>query len=155
MRGARPLSERIKANSRRDRKGCWLWQGSLDRDGYGRISVRPESGTGASLRKAAHRVSYEAFVGPIPDGMTIDHTCRTRACVNPAHFELVPLVENIARRVYVRANHRNAAKTHCKNGHEFTAENTRIGSRGDRICRACERARGAASDAVRRKRTAA
>lgn len=94
--------------------GCFDWTGSGDGKGYGKISVG-----GRMLR--AHRVSYELFVGPIPDGMTIDHLCRNRGCVKFTHLEAVSLKENVHRGDTVAA--RNAAKTHCPSGHEYSAEN--------------------------------
>lgn len=75
---------------------------------------------------------YEAFVGPIPDGLQIDHLCRVRHCVNPAHLEPVTIAENVRRGA--------AAQTHCKYGHEYTPENTVI-HHGGRECRTCNRIR--------------
>jgi hypothetical protein len=69
--------------------GCWLWLGSL-RSGYGRFSLNGKT-------CEAHRVSYEHLVGPIPQGMMIDHLCRTRCCINPDHLEPVTNAENIRR----------------------------------------------------------
>jgi hypothetical protein len=80
----------------------------------------------------AHRVSYELFKGPIPDGLQIDHLCRTTACVNPAHLEAVTQLEN-ARRA-------SAEITHCKNGHEYTLETTYRDRHGWRSCRVCSAA---------------
>lgn len=71
---------------------CWLWQGSLYDNGYGRFCPG-----GRSKNMRAHRFSYEHFNGPIPDGLQIDHTCEERACVNPAHLEAVTGQENIIR----------------------------------------------------------
>ena len=80
--------------------GCWLWTGRIDRGGYGAISInrnkyplRP-----CFIKARAHRVSYEAFRGEIPSGLTLDHLCRVRCCVNPDHLEPVTLKENMSRR---------------------------------------------------------
>jgi hypothetical protein len=101
---------------------CWLWLGA--RSGkYGRFN--PSSHT-----VYVHRWSYEKFVGPIPDGLTIDHLCGTPLCVNPSHLEAVTLAENIRRGL-------NATKTHCTNGHLFDEENTYIRKEGWRGCRVC------------------
>lgn len=92
---------------------CWLWTGALQPEGYGRFAP------GDTLRRSlAHRWSYEFHVGPIPEGLTIDHLCRVRACVNPAHLEPVTLEEN------ARRGNRNVDKPRCIRGHEFTPENT-------------------------------
>lgn len=100
---------------------CWLWTG-LQHKGYGRYSDG-----------LAHRVSYEIHRGPIPDGLELDHLCRTPLCVNPDHLEPVTRAENMRRRA--------AAKTHCINGHEYTPENTYVmAGAGYRSCRACNRA---------------
>ncbi len=124
-------------------EACWLWVGSLDRRGYGQFDVIVD---GIHRNHRAHRWGYEQLVGPIPDGVEPDHLCRNRACVRPDHLELVSHAENVARG---DAGSHNAAKTHCKQGHEFSPENTRM--RGTwRECKACERA--TASERMRRYR---
>lgn len=109
--------------------GCWEWTGNRDPHGYGRITV-------AKKTKRAHRVVYEHFKGPIPEGLVIDHLCRNPGCVNPDHLEAVTIKVNTLRGVSVSA--RNAVKTHCIHGHEFTPENTYRRKTG-RACRACLR----------------
>lgn len=69
--------------------GCWTWTGSKHPLGYGMAKALGE--------RYAHRVSYRLHRGPIPEGLTIDHLCRNRSCVNPAHLEVVSLAENIRR----------------------------------------------------------
>lgn len=122
-----------------DRRGpddCWLWTGAVQSRGYGQLGVDGKL-------VYAHRWAYEHEVGPIPDGLTIDHLCRTRLCVNARHLEPVTNKVNIQRGESPWAT--NARKTHCVNGHEFTLENTfaRPGGRGCRMCkRAHDRKRG-------------
>lgn len=109
---------------------CWPWRGSVDRKGYGRLRVDGRTAL-------AHRIGYELCVGPIPEGLTLDHLCRNRGCVNPAHLEPVTHRENCLRAVSGPIIE-NAAKTHCKHGHAFTLENTYVGPNGSRICRTCQ-----------------
>jgi hypothetical protein len=108
---------------------CWLWLGPPNSDGYGHIGEGPHKGR---LLKV-HRVTYELLVGPIPEGLELDHLCRVRLCVNPVHLEAVTNRENMLRGVGVCAL--NARKTHCKHGHEFTPENTYRVKNGGRACK--------------------
>lgn len=89
-----------------------------------------------------HRIAYELAVGPIPVGLVIDHLCRNHSCINPEHLEPVTNVENVMRGESAWA--RNARKTHCKRGHEFTDENT-IRRNGTRSCRQCRSMKGRAT----------
>lgn len=117
--------------------GCVVWTGHIDRNGYGKVNRR------SARIYTAHTLAYVIAFGPVPDGCEIDHLCKNRACCNPAHLEAVPHAVNIGRGDY-KSNHRNGRKTHCKRGHEFTSENTRIYVlRGVRIrkCRACRKER--------------
>lgn len=85
---------------------CWVYQGYIDRDGYA----------------IAYRRWYKVFVGGIPEGTQLDHTCNNRACVNPGHLEPVTPSENVQRSL--ERTPRKPRKTHCKRGHEFNQENT-------------------------------
>lgn len=135
-RKARPIEERLWERVVKT-ETCWLWMGGPNKDGYGQLTVFP------SRRKPmVHRLVYEWLVGPIPDGLTIDHLCRVPNCVNPDHLEAVTMRENILRGNGGGA--RNARATHCAKGHPFDEVNTgvrRTGARvGSRWCRACARA---------------
>lgn len=88
--------------------GCWEWLGTRNADGYGIVCV-------GESRQRAHRVAYEQYVGPIPDGLVIDHLCSNRACINPKHLEPVAQAENARR----GASGRDRTRTECKNGHAF------------------------------------
>lgn len=124
------------------RDDCWIWAGGVDGHGYGEFRV-------AKGRRSAmaHRVAWTIERGEIPESVVLDHTCRTRLCVNPRHLEPVTNKENILRGSSFAAV--NAAKTHCVRGHELTPANMvgggPSGSRTKRHCLKCaadkERAR--------------
>jgi HNH endonuclease len=107
---------------------CLTWIAYKTAAGYGRISWQGKN-------CLAHRVAYEVLVAPIPEGLTVDHLCRNRACVNVDHLEPVTQGENVRRGTNPFAI--NAAKTHCKRGHEFTEANTRVSKAGNRNCITC------------------
>lgn len=125
---------------------CWLWTSTTTPNGYGQIS---RGGRNAGMAYA-HRVAYELLVGPIPEGLTIDHLCRVRNCVNPAHLEAVDHRTNVLRSESWTAI--NARKTECPHGHPYDDTNTVIGTKGERRCRTCVNAR---TKAWREKRRAA
>ena len=112
---------------------CEVYTTSINEGGYGMFYVD-------GRRFRAHRWIYEQEVGPIPDGLVLDHLCRNPACVNTAHLEAVTQAENKRRSNDPSAV--NARKTHCKYGHEFTPENTTWYRNGtSRSCNECQRNR--------------
>ena len=119
--------------------GCWLWMACTSR-GYGKIG---RTGGGAPL--AAHRVMWERRRGPIPPGMYLDHTCRTRPCINPDHLRVVtPYVNTIENSRSVSAL--NTVKTHCPRGHPYAGYNLSVyqikrTGRTGRYCKTCMRDR--------------
>ncbi len=121
--------------------GCWIWTGTLDRGGYGKTK---HDGKFASV----HRLGYRLSVGPIPDGLTLDHLCRTRACWNPEHLEPVTQQVNLHRGNGWPG--RNVRATHCPKGHPYDETNTRWRYRPDksrspmRDCHQCHRAQARA-----------
>lgn len=124
--------ERFIAKTRITESGCWEWTASKVHDGYGWFSEG-----GHNVR--AHRWAYEQFRGPIAPNMTIDHLCKNRGCVNPAHLEAVSIRENLLRGDTFQAA--NSQKTHCPQGHPYDKANTRYKKRRDglvRICKVCE-----------------
>lgn len=121
-RRTRPLLERLWERVDKT-ETCWVWTGPTT-DGYGVIGAGGRGG--ATLR--THRVAYEALTGPIPDGLEVDHLCKVRNCVNPAHLEPVTSAENL-RRAF--ADH-----THCPRGHELPPK-TPPGVRRPQ-CRTCK-----------------
>lgn len=111
---------------------CWVWNGAVDGSGYGSFGHKKPFQRGY----LAHRYAYEKLRAPIPEGLQIDHLCRNRGCVNPAHLEIVTQRENMnrgmAHRISIGA---------CKRGHEFSSKNTHLNPQGYRVCRVCDRQR--------------
>jgi hypothetical protein len=114
---------------------CWEWTGNLSA-GYGTLGLKRD---GRWVTTRAHRVSWTIHRGPIPTGLQLDHLCRNRACVNPAHLE--PVTNRVNGLRGVSACAQNARKSHCLRGHEYTPENTRVRSTrygtDGRECRIC------------------
>lgn len=130
---------------------CRIFTGRLDRNGYGLVG---RMGLG---KQRIHRISYIAHVGPIPEGLVIDHLCRQTACWNPTHLEAVTpeentrrmmphhpeIADNLRRMRSPRVNlptepRRPSQRTHCKRGHEFTPANTAMQQQGRwQLCVTC------------------
>lgn len=135
-RGTRvPICERFWSKVQKT-DSCWLWTAAVDVNGYGRV------GTTRRRTALAHRVAYELVKGPVPDGLTLDHLCRTHRCVNPDHLESVTARENIIRaglvalRVCRSGRHQLSAESIVTNGAAVTCALCR---REARIARARRR----------------
>lgn len=142
VRRRKTLAERFHEKYEVDARGCWIWTASRTAEGYGKLA------DGEGRWKRAHRIAYELFVGPVSEGLEIDHLCGQPSCVNPEHLEAVTHRVNLLRGGSFAA--KNDAATHCPHGHPYDAENTYRGAKGERICLACKRQRG--RDYMRRKR---
>ncbi len=126
----RPLEERLLTKIAMDAEtGCWVWTGTKTSTGYGVIH---EGGVDGGRRLRAHRVAYELFVGPIPEGLVLDHLCRNPLCVNPEHLEPVTIGENVRRG-------EPPNRTQCPRGHAYDDDNTYRRPSGGRVCRTCAR----------------
>lgn len=146
--GEEPLVQRLLYSIQYNiRTGCWLWIGNLRPNGYGRMWYR-----GKSL--SAHRTSYEYFVGPIPEGLELDHLCRVPRCINPAHLEPVTQQENWLRSHALTRKNRDL--TECPKGHPYEGHNLVVRERdGARVCRRCRNDRAIAYSRRRRLREVA
>ena len=111
----RPLMPRVMAKVATDKNGCWVWQGYTTDRGYASIMWNGE-------QWLVHRAVYTELIGPIPDGLVLDHLCENPSCANPMHLEAVTQYDNLARSHGFIQMH--GMQTHCKYGHEFTPENT-------------------------------
>ena len=118
---------------------CWLWAGSIDHKGYGRFWTGSTPSNPVAKLVGAHRWLFTQLRHNIPDGMTLDHLCQNKNCVNPEHLEVVSMRVNILRGNNQAAE--NARKTHCIRGHLFDLANTYIRRSGRRTCIQCEQTR--------------
>jgi hypothetical protein len=114
---------------------CWLWMGATQSRGYGSVVIDGRAWL-------AHRAVYTHLIGDIEDGLTLDHLCMVKRCVNPLHLEPVTAKENKRRAL--------AQKTHCLRGHALSGRNLRINGNGHRSCLTC-----ASESRLRRYLTAA
>lgn len=113
------ITDRVEIDS----NDCWNWTLFRDRQGYGYAHINRK-------RQASHRVSYTAFIGPIPEGYHVDHVCWNPACCNPNHLQVLTASDNCRRL-------RKALMTHCIHGHKFEGRNLIIRNSGSRVCREC------------------
>jgi hypothetical protein len=111
--------------------GCHNYTGCIGTTGYGKINI-------LRVTVAAHRLSYSIYKGPIPDHLLVCHKCDNPKCINPDHLFLGSYLENNLDKIKKGRDH-NKSKTHCKNGHEFSIENTNFQKNGKRKCRVCDR----------------
>lgn len=133
MRRQRPTLLRLLEKFKIADSGCWEWVGVRHKFGYGQLWDGRRLG-------CAHRIAYELFVGPIPAGLQIDHLCRNRCCINPAHLEAVTPMENFKRGFSPTAI---VCRTGiCVKGHPLDDRNTYTNpNTGKRYCRTCKRNR--------------
>lgn len=140
-----PTDARFWAKVDKQLNGCWLWTGRIHKNGYGQLG-RTVNGEKRTL--TAHRMSYEDARGLIPPGLTLDHLCRNRACVRPAHLEAVTHRENQERGI-------RAALFCCPKGHPYAGGNLYVNpTTGSRHCRTCRADRRAAEQIRQRVRRA-
>ena len=116
------LPPRMAAKVAIDHVGCWLWTGAISSNGYGSVGYDGRI-------HSTHRLAYRLLVGEVSDGLTLDHLCRRRNCLNPQHLEPVSASTNV-RRAY-------AMRTTCNHGHDYSEANTYLTTRGTRECRTC------------------
>ncbi len=134
------LEERLRRRMVVDDNDCWLWTGMRDYGGYGRIAVGSKR-DGTNRSQGVHLAAYELWVGPIPDGLVVDHLCRVPNCFNPLHLEPVTHAENNRRR--------GASMETCRRGHPRTPEHTYRKKDGHLQCRTCQKEQRIALRATR------
>lgn len=133
-RPPQPVMARLMKLVTKTESGCWEYA-VTSRQGRSYRQIRYQQ-DGEYVLRYAHRVAYEHLVGPIPEGLQLDHLCRNRTCVNPEHLEPVTAQENTVRA--------RSLITHCPSGHPYSDTNTAVGRNGKRYCRECKRIKGRA-----------
>lgn len=112
---------------------CWLWNAPTDKDGYGQFHVKKKG-------YRAHKFSYVIHVGDVPEGKVVMHSCDNSSCVRPSHLRPGTQKENVQESVK-RGRHSWRRRSHCVNGHAYSAANTYLDKKGVRACRICMRDR--------------
>lgn len=140
------MAQRVYANSIPDEDGCLIWDGAKNHAGYGLINI--------DGNKITHRITYKADVGPIPEGLELDHNCEKRACVRTACLEPVTHAENLRRsRERGRYPRKTAVGDVCSGGHVIEGQNamTYVQPKNRAIqyvkCRTCHNAKRRARSA--------
>lgn len=127
-----PIARFHRKFESRERWACWEWTGPKFKKGYAQF-------WDGERNLGGHRWAYEQFIGPVADGLVLDHICENKGCVNPWHLEPVTNQENLQR-----SKNTNHGKTHCRNGHPFSGDNL-IVTKHQRRCRTCKNAQDLAS----------
>lgn len=137
----RILSRTIPEHRGRTDTPCWAWQGAKDYKGYGQIFLREADGFVPSILRRAHRAAYAAFIGPVEDGLQVEHLCHFSSCCNPTHLALATSKVNNRRKGNVLSN-----RTHCNSGRHLLSDLGTIKvSNGGETCKACHEERGRAN----------
>lgn len=120
----------IKSQCIVDDHGCWLWQGPTNDKGYGVTNYN-------KIHTKAHQLTYRLQIGPVPEGLELDHTCRVRKCCNPLHMEAITHAENVKRGLLHTVSGNKPKPTSCPKGHPYEGYNLYFDPKGGMRCRQC------------------